>query len=235
MHVAKTIRELREAAQMSQALLASRMAEEGIEGFHPQTIVKLENGTRALKYVEAVALTRVLNVEVADLMVSKRPSMATERHLRSFATQLKETAADGDRAISAFVFSRANLMRRLTMIPDDPVFAPRAHVVEEVRAVLEHNTLDNLLAKSRFLTELAPEGGEAEYHQLADMVLRRTDGIVLTYAQLEAIAEEEHVQRVAERVEDPGYTVLSHDEIRTAIREAIRRAKAKEDDREGVL
>lgn len=58
----KLIRELREGLGMSQADLAADLTLEGLAGMYPQTIVKLEGGTRGLKFDEGLAIAKVLQV-----------------------------------------------------------------------------------------------------------------------------------------------------------------------------
>lgn len=56
------IRRLRDAAGLSQAELAERIGKLDVQGIYPQTIAKIEGGTRALKFAEGLALARVLGV-----------------------------------------------------------------------------------------------------------------------------------------------------------------------------
>jgi len=63
----QNIRRIREAAGLSQAQVADAMVEAGVEGFYPQTVLKVEKGTRALKFVEGLELAAVLGVEPRDL------------------------------------------------------------------------------------------------------------------------------------------------------------------------
>ena len=51
---------------MSQADLAEAMSSRGVPGMHPQTITKLEAGTRSLKYLEAVELADALGLRFMD-------------------------------------------------------------------------------------------------------------------------------------------------------------------------
>ncbi|WP_402371426.1 helix-turn-helix domain-containing protein [Isoptericola rhizosphaerae] len=78
----QNVRRLREAAGLSQAHVADAMAEAGIEGFYPQTVLKVEKGTRALKFVEGLELARVLGVEPQHLY-SPAPQTAVLAGLRA--------------------------------------------------------------------------------------------------------------------------------------------------------
>lgn len=54
------LRERREAAGLSQAQVAEAMVEAGFSNFYPQTVLKIEKGTRVLKYDEGRALVAIL-------------------------------------------------------------------------------------------------------------------------------------------------------------------------------
>ena len=64
--VGRNMRSFREASALSQANLADAMSAAGFEGFYPQTITKLEKGTRSLKLVEALKLADILGVRARD-------------------------------------------------------------------------------------------------------------------------------------------------------------------------
>ena len=65
--IAKNIRRLRELHGMSQADLADALKDRGVPGMHPQTITKIEAGTRALKFAEGLVLAEVLQVRPEEL------------------------------------------------------------------------------------------------------------------------------------------------------------------------
>lgn len=65
--IGRNIRRLREEKALSQAELADSLLQQGIRGMHPQTITKLESGSRALKFNEAIALAAVLGVSIGEL------------------------------------------------------------------------------------------------------------------------------------------------------------------------
>lgn len=65
--VRQNVKHLRESRYLSQADLASQLARRGVPGMHPQTIAKIESGTRALKFTEAVQLAAVLEVQLDAL------------------------------------------------------------------------------------------------------------------------------------------------------------------------
>lgn len=57
----------RKAAGMSQADVAEKMTEYGVKWF-AQTVQKVENGTRTLRFDEAVYLARTLDIELGQLL-----------------------------------------------------------------------------------------------------------------------------------------------------------------------
>jgi len=73
--VGRNVRAFREARGLSQAQVAEAAVNAGIPGFHPQTVLKVEKGTRALKFVEALTLAHILGVPTDHLY--EPPSTAT--------------------------------------------------------------------------------------------------------------------------------------------------------------
>jgi transcriptional regulator with XRE-family HTH domain len=71
--VGSNVKRIREALGMSQAEVAEEMTQEGCPGFYPQTILKVEKGTRSLKLTEADTLARVLKVQVSELVDPEGP------------------------------------------------------------------------------------------------------------------------------------------------------------------
>lgn len=120
--VGQNLRELREAEGLSQAQLAARMAEEGIEGFYPQTILKLESGKRALKYVEGLALARIFDVEADALLAASPDAIRADRRARQATVEVREAAHGYDLALTRLLIARSNLVQLIT----DGVFAETA-------------------------------------------------------------------------------------------------------------
>ncbi|MGP9580922.1 helix-turn-helix domain-containing protein [Brachybacterium sp. AOP35-5H-19] len=67
----------RSKAGLSQADLAERMTERGLKWF-PQTVQKVENGSRTLRFDEAVLLARSLEIELWDLLDQPAEAVAEE-------------------------------------------------------------------------------------------------------------------------------------------------------------
>lgn len=70
---------LRESARLSQAQLAARLSQAGLSNFYPQTILKLESGQRALKFLEARAYADVLGVSLDSLLGLEQRAEESER------------------------------------------------------------------------------------------------------------------------------------------------------------
>ena len=66
-HVGSNVQRFRVARGMSQSDLAEAMSQGG-ERVHQQTILKIEKGTRPLKYAEAARLSDVLQVPMSAFM-----------------------------------------------------------------------------------------------------------------------------------------------------------------------
>lgn len=79
--IGKNVRALRETRGLSQADVSTALTEKGLEGIYPQTIAKIESGLRTLKFVEALMLAEVLQLNVhrlADLGVDRQLKMVQD-------------------------------------------------------------------------------------------------------------------------------------------------------------
>ena len=72
--VGRNVKQIRDALGMSQAEVAKGMTDDGCAGFYPQTILKVEKGTRSLKFTEADSLARVLRVPMVNLLYPDDPA-----------------------------------------------------------------------------------------------------------------------------------------------------------------
>lgn len=66
--VGDAVARARAGAGVSQADLARRLVERGVEGIYPSTVAKVERGQRSLKLNEASEIAEVLSVEITDLL-----------------------------------------------------------------------------------------------------------------------------------------------------------------------
>ena len=102
----------RAAAGLSQADLAERMTERGLK-FFPQTIQKIENGSRTLRFDEAVVLTRSLKIELWELLQKPAEEYLEDEVVRFHRAQrqiedaVKEALEAQERAAKNRVFHEA--------------------------------------------------------------------------------------------------------------------------------
>jgi len=75
--LARRLRALREAAQLTQRQLADRMAGAGYQ-MHQTTIAKIEAGQRPVIVGEAVAFARIIGVDLADLVTEPPDDVSAE-------------------------------------------------------------------------------------------------------------------------------------------------------------
>jgi transcriptional regulator with XRE-family HTH domain len=101
--VGRNVKQLREALGMSQAEVAEGMTKDGCAGFYPQTILKVEKGTRSLKFTEADSLARVLKVPMSTLLDPGSPEAWAGfkvarmfRDLYQMETRLQDAQRDAD-------------------------------------------------------------------------------------------------------------------------------------------
>lgn len=81
----------RKNAQMSQAQVAQRMQEAGLEHFRTITMLRIEKGQRGLFLLEAFPLSRILNVDLESLAGLEPWNPDTElQELRAFKRRIDE-------------------------------------------------------------------------------------------------------------------------------------------------
>lgn len=81
--VGSNVSTYRAARGLSQAGLAAAMSTDG-DHVHPQTIQKIEAGTRPLRYAEALRICNVLKIGVAQLADGAEHARAAGRYLQRF-------------------------------------------------------------------------------------------------------------------------------------------------------
>jgi len=98
----------RKAAGMSQADVAEKMTEYGVKWF-AQTVQKVENGTRTLRFDEAVYLARTLGIELGQLL--DQPADAV-------AEKVASDFADARDRMRAAVTDYLRIQERLAILTD---------------------------------------------------------------------------------------------------------------------
>lgn len=65
--IGENVRMGRESRGMTQAQLAARIAMSGLAHWYSSTVAKVEQGTRALKFSEAMVIANILSCDVKEL------------------------------------------------------------------------------------------------------------------------------------------------------------------------
>lgn len=83
---AQRVRQLREAAKLSQAQLAAKLTAEGTK-FDPSAITRLEKGTRMIRLNEAVAIADTFGVKLEEMLLPGRSLIDQIHHLEALIQQ----------------------------------------------------------------------------------------------------------------------------------------------------
>lgn len=107
---------MREVRGWSQSELARRLGDAGIPGIHQTTIARIEAGTRPIRLAEAVALARIFELRVDDLVESDDASA-----VRTALAYLSDLPPRVGRALDELQYGRFELARALDALDvDDP-------------------------------------------------------------------------------------------------------------------
>ena len=93
--MASLVKSHRTAMRMSQNALAATLSSEGLKKFHAVTVSRIEAGTQPLRLDEALAMARILGIDMASVFADNaRPtihsrSIAAASALRLLATQIE--------------------------------------------------------------------------------------------------------------------------------------------------
>lgn len=144
----------RNLAGVSQAELAERMTERGVKLF-PQTIQKIENGSRTLRFDEAVVLCEALGIELWELL--QKPAeeylddevLRFQRAQRRIEAAVKESLEAQERA--AIIVDQAGDMGN-----EDVAWLLESHPLASAHGPLAASVVDRR-AKNR-LALLLPDG-----------------------------------------------------------------------------
>ena len=152
--IARNIRRLRELHGMSQADLADALKDRGVPGMHPQTITKIEAGTRAVKFAEGLVLAEVLQVRPEELRhLHEERAVIRWRMVRN--TQATMVAlADAENALATFLASSTRLLDQYKRYGAevDVEVAAMARTVGEVTA---EDVMQQARAKSEDMEAMA--------------------------------------------------------------------------------
>lgn len=108
--IARNIRRLRELHGMSQADLADALKGRGVPGMHPQTITKIEAGTRALKFTEGLVLAEVLQVRPEELRHLHEERAISQWQMIRRSQETAQALAAAVDALTIFLASSTHLL-----------------------------------------------------------------------------------------------------------------------------
>lgn len=104
-NVAANFRSLRERLGWSQATLAQRARDGGLDGFHQTTVARVENGQRPLRLSEAIVLSKVLGISVEDLASTS----SVPQHLRALSVEIVDAQQRANAAQAEVEIKSADL------------------------------------------------------------------------------------------------------------------------------
>lgn len=169
---------------MSQADLAAALATRRIPGMHPQTITKIENGQRALKFTEAVAIAGVMGTDLANLDVYERTDaegwllqQATQETIRA-AREVKRAIIEllelqGGLAHDIESGQRADANPVVIALAQSVADVSLAGIVAEAEAVVAANAVRDAATDAARNPEWSLESLES---RLEEEMRRRSDG-----------------------------------------------------------
>ena len=146
--IGRTLQRLRKAAGLSQSELAERLNERG-EKFHQQTILKVENGTRPLKFTEAITVCDILQVPV-DAFVSQKHAVAAASQGTTLMRRTNNAYEALTAAAGAVQEARVELAEWLADAPDvllQGMEQPARAILAVDPVALVSETIDNAAVK----------------------------------------------------------------------------------------
>ncbi|MFE5292996.1 helix-turn-helix transcriptional regulator [Isoptericola sp. NPDC056618] len=115
----RRVKEIREAAGMTQAQLAARLTEQGLRAGHT-TIAKIEAGTRTTTFEEALAIADALGQPGVERFLQADPVEDALKHLTSQFTSLATAAREFLDARRALVAALDEAVATPGWVPSDP-------------------------------------------------------------------------------------------------------------------
>lgn len=171
--VGSNIQRYRAAKGMSQSDLAEQLSAWSGEHVHQQTIQKIEKGTRALRYTEAVPLCALLDVELQDLAVGEpeaKLAAAAMRDRQKIEEMQQELIEFADRLAPMLVDQAMSAMRlRDSTLSEDTLKlleASSTHALGINWGRDLNNALLTALRKDPYLAEIRPEIAAPTYTEI---------------------------------------------------------------------
>lgn len=150
---------------MSQADLARAMERRGVSGMYPQTILKIEKGTRSLKFHEAVALAQIFGVGMDDLW-RPQPTGAADRQAASALAFIENYYARSTEELANLREARSKVVAALSL-----ELSPRVRAMAE-RALAELTQESAVADAAETLSDGQVEELEGEIPTLSEVIAR---------------------------------------------------------------
>ena len=149
------VQQFRNAKKMSQAQLADAMTAKTGQQVAQQTILKIEKGTRPLRYSEAVAVAEALDVPLSALS----PDRVTARERQNIDMAALE-AAEADALLSVAVFRYIEAAHELKTVLDESPNLENLYTPTELalmRWLAEGERVEAIKAARAISIAMAPE------------------------------------------------------------------------------
>ena len=149
------VQQFRNAKKMSQAQLADAMTAKTGQPVAQQTILKIEKGTRPLRYSEAVAVAEALDVPLSALS----PDRVTARERQNIDMAALE-AAEADALLSVAVFRYIEAAHELKTVLDESPNLENLYTPTELalmRWLAEGERVEAIKAARAISIAMAPE------------------------------------------------------------------------------
>jgi transcriptional regulator with XRE-family HTH domain len=174
----------RAARGLSQAGLAAAMSADG-DHVHPQTIQKIEAGSRPLRYAEALRICKVLKVGVAQLADGADHARANARYLQRFSVlgRMTDELDDFANRLSPILVDLAHLIAFERGDPEQNQAA--AHVVDTAHCWMGHDwggdLNEFLMERLRSHPDLTTLRSEVDATTYADVLKRASEVAIPAY------------------------------------------------------
>lgn len=150
------LRSLREARGLTQGHLAAALKQDGLP-FHQQTVQKIESGERPPRLAEAIAIARVLGVDLQDLL---DPPAVHELAMRI------DRVIDTEAAVARSMREHEKAQLALATYADMVQIAEESEDAEEVRLLVSKTPED--IAKEHRFVQARERQKKKQYEEFVD-------------------------------------------------------------------
>jgi len=135
--VRKNVARYRKEQSLSQADLAEKVSSGGIK-FFPQTVQKIENGTRTIRLDEAMAIAEALGMSMGEFLRSESSPLADLEHAIAASRFGREQGVGG---LVDWLDARETLVAALRRVESEDTLVGVDEVEPRVRLVMEARQL----------------------------------------------------------------------------------------------